>query len=84
MKEDVRLATINANMQLSEFKSSLASERPVYYYSVYLDTLQIKALYKTRGKALGFELMPLLRGDELIPPGQALAILSTTAEKQKL
>ena len=84
MKQKDHLATSKANMQLSELKLPLASARPVYYYSVYPETLQIKAVYTTPGKAFGFECMPLPRGDELIPPAQALAISSTTAEKQEL
>ena len=71
-------------MQVSELKLSLASARPVYYYSVYPETLQINGACSTPGKALGFELIPLPGGGELITAHQAPVTLKYIAQPQEL
>ena len=78
----MNLVTSKDNTQVSELKLSLASARPVFYYSVYRETLQINGVCTTPGKALGFELIPLPAGDELIASPQAPVTLSATAEQQ--
>ena len=55
----------NAHIQHAGWTSSLASARPVYYYSVFPETLQINGVCTTPGKALGFELIPLPGGCEI-------------------
>ena len=81
-QQEVNLATSKADIQLSKLKLSLASARPVYYYSVYPETLQINGLCTTPGKALGLELIPLPDRDELITSPQAPVTLSYIAEQQ--
>ena len=71
-------------MQVSELKLSLASARPVYYYSVYPETLQINGACTTPGKAPGFELIPLPGGGELITAHQAPVTLNYIAQQQEL
>jgi len=48
------------------------------------DALQINGVCTTPGKALGFELIALPGGDELITSPNALVTLSYTAEQQKI
>ena len=81
--EPVILATCKANMKVSELKLLLASARPVYYYSVYPDTLQMNGLCTTPGKALGLELILLPGRDELITSSQVPMTLSYTARKAR-
>ena len=62
----------------------MASAKPVYYYSVYPETLQNNGVCTTPGKALGFELIALHGRGELITSHQAPVTLKYSAQPQEL